>query len=360
MNQGKRNGSQIPKKAKSATAKKKRNNMRKKVNMEPSETYSNRTTTVVLSKCATDYGRALSNPFTGPLACVPIAPSVYSLKVRTWVKGEFRTSSTGASPTGVGFICVDPYCGVTYDIPCVIHSDAAYQGTTVAYGAAGTSSHYSNSAYAAGNFGDGATTAQYRIVASGLRIRYIGTELNRGGTIIAFRDPTGSSTIGQDITTLLAEVESKKFPVNRVWTTLCWRPSQINDYGFNKDPSTTDTNLLFGPICMIVESPDPSIGAAFEYEFSSVYEINGKNVRGQTLTTVDVNGQSAIASTSLHSEAMKAHQSSVSHSESFLDQVANELARASSFVHSTGKVASGIVELGSKVVTVAKTLGALA
>ena len=128
---------------------------------------------VVLSRCAADYAMCLSNPFTGPLACVPVSPTVMSLKLRAWTKGEFKSGTAG-----VGYINADPYSAVASDLACVRHSDAAYAGSTVALsGVAGTSAHFSNSPYINASFTNGAAGAQYRVVSAGLRIRYIGTEL---------------------------------------------------------------------------------------------------------------------------------------------------------------------------------------
>lgn len=316
---------------------------------------------VVLSECTRNYAASLANPFTGPLGCVPIAPTVMSLKIRTWVKGNFATSSTGASPTGFGFINADPYCAATYDTTSVVHSDASFQGTSIPnLATAGTSQHFSNSPYANISFAPTAAGIQYRIVSAGLRIRYTGTELQRGGTIAAFVDPTSNSTIGQDFSTVMAEVTSRKFPVNRSWTTILWRPVLIGDYAFQTDPASHFTNALFGPMCILVQSPSASLASEYEYEFACCYEMNGRFVRGQTSTPVDVNGQNAVASAALKAGGIMPHQSEAeSHSRSFLTNVASEVHKFSSYVTDSVTAVESIVGTGAQIFKAGRTISAL-
>jgi hypothetical protein len=300
--------------------------------------------TVIISDCTHNYARALSNPFTGPLACVPSSPSVLSYKLKAFSKGEF---STGTS--NFGFIIADPFTGIANDVAFVHHSTATYTLTSIApLFSAQTAFAQSNSPFLNAAFGSGANANQYRVVAAGLRIRYIGTELNRGGTIIGFSDPTHSTLINQTSASMLGEVTARKLPVTKEWAILLWRPALINDYSFTTQfPNANITASIFGPMGFIVESPVGS-QSAYEYEFIACYEVNGRNVRGQSMTKVDVVGQSAVASTSLGSSNFYAHATNDMNkgSSNFLDRVAHEIHTASSYVESVSNVASEVLGAG--------------
>jgi hypothetical protein len=302
---------------------------------------------VVISDCSRDYARALTNPFTGPLACVPISPTVLSRKLRVFAKGEFRTGTLG-----VGFIVADPYASAANTISSVNSSIATYTGLTIGnLGAVGTVGTSSNSDYADASFGNGASKAQYRVVSAGLRVRYIGTNLNMGGTIIAFVDPTSTTIVGRAAADLRAEITSRRLPVNREWSTILWRPVLISDYSFSTSlPSSGFIAGTWGNMGFLIESPDPSLSMLYEYEFSAVLEINGRDIRGQTVTKSDVVGQTAIASVSLTANSFIPHQmGSTTSSENFLDKVANEIHTANSYVASGGKVLSELA-MGGKLV----------
>jgi predicted enzyme related to lactoylglutathione lyase len=346
--------------------KKNMNNAPSKVSNKPKSTTARKATVkqpnsiksaVVISDCARDYARALTNPFTGPLACVPISPTVLSRKLRVFSKGEFRTGTSG-----VGFIVADPSSAIANDITTVNYSLANYAGTIIGgFFDVGVVLTRTNSDYINTAFGTGASKAQYRVVSAGLRVRYIGTNLNMGGTIIAFVDPTSSSIVGRSASDLRAEMTSRRLPVNREWSTILWRPVLINDYSFTTNaPSTAAGSGVWGPMGFLIESPDSTISMLYEYEFSVVLEVNGRDIRGQTVTKSDVVGQTAIASVSLTANSFIPHQMNATiSSENFLDRVANEIHTANSYVASGGKVLAELATGGKLIYDAGKLASAL-
>jgi len=309
---------------------------------------------VALSDCAVAYASALVNPFTGPLACVPISPTVLTYKFRAWSKGEFSTGSTAAFS---GFITADPYCAFVNDVACVHYSGANYNSASIGIlGAANTGLAYSNSPYSDAQVTPASAGINYRIVGAGLRIRYIGTELNRGGTIIALVDPTSSTTIGQTPANMLGEVTSKKFVVNKIWTTILWRPVLVTDYSLTSvAPSTHFNDNDFGPLSFYVEGADNTVALKYEYEFSCVFEANGRNVRGQTVTKTDTTAQTAIAAESVTSPFFVPHQASSDASTmKFLQSVANNFGKTTSHIVAGKEAVVSAVKLGKTIFEVGK------
>lgn len=249
-----------------------------------------------LSKCATDYARALVNPFTGPLACIPNFPALMSRKVRVWCKGVLDTGTNG-----VGFICADPNRGACSDVSCVNYTDASFAGTTILTpSTAGVNNGYSNSDYVLSQIAVNGIT--FRVVASGIRIRYVGTELDRGGYVVALSDTNHNSLYTRSITLLDAEINSKRFPVNREWITVVYRAvrDQDDDFGVvsTQTPAVTDLSFYQG---IMVNAPGATT-VSFEWEYYSIYEFQGSNARGQTPSHVDVVGYGAVSATTSFSQ----------------------------------------------------------
>lgn len=249
-----------------------------------------------LSKCATDYARALVNPFTGPLACIPNFPALMSRKVRVWSKGVLETGTNG-----VGFICADPNRGAVSDVSCVNFTDASFAGTTIVTPAtAGVNNGYSNSDYVNSQIAVNGIT--FRVVASGIRIRYVGTELDRGGYVVALSDTNHNSLYNRSISALDAEINSKRFPVNREWITVVYRAVRDADDDFGtiaaQTPATTDLSFYQG---IMVQAPGATT-VTFEWEYYTIYEFQGSNARGQTPSHVDVVGYGAVSATTSFSQ----------------------------------------------------------
>jgi hypothetical protein len=328
--------------SKPAKAMNSNNNKSNKVLVKSNNTKSR----VVLSQCAVDYARCTANPFTGPLGCVPSSPSAMSRSVRTFIKGEFRTGTT----TGIGYISMDPDNMIANDAAAVFYTRAGSTSTTISTFplAAGDQLAFSNSEYSLVSFTNNPVGGTYRIVAAALRIRYIGTELNRGGTIIAFVDPTNTPTVGRDASSLLAEECSRKFPVTKSWITIHWRAILSTDYLFE----TAGPYNASCPLAFYVEAPG-GVESVFEYEAACVFEVNGQNVRGMKNTHVD---PIAFSGTQQITQVEPSMQPStvdvVAKERTIVERLAHYIKEGSSHVEQVEEIISkgkGIVEAGIRI-----------
>lgn len=261
---------------------------------------------IKLSPCAKDYLACLANPSSGPLACIPDYPALFSRRMRTWVKGTFSTSSTAGPGLGLGFIVFDPLRSLANDTTgCVVTSTTATATNTIVIDAATAQTFNSNSDQVLANYGPGIGFAQGRVVAAALRIRYIGTELNRGGQAVGLMQPNHQSFQNTTLGGLDSFEQSRRFKVGEKWMTVLYRPVDNNDLQYVADP-TQGTAALPGSIdafYMGFAVRDPGGTAnpmAFEFEAYSVLEIQGNNIRGQTPSAFDPVGFGVVHGATQH------------------------------------------------------------
>lgn len=282
---------------------------------------------VQLSPCARDYARSIVNPFTTPPTCIPSSPAIYSLKAKVFSRGVFSTSTTN----GFGWIAVEPFAAPSNQPKYVAYTDGSYTLNTISTAGATVGVAYatSNSNFNTAAFGTTTATATFRIVSCGLRIRYAGTELNRGGSAIAFVDPTHSDNTGRGYADVLAELGAVRLPIDRQWKTIVYRPVLTKEYEYGH--TLTDVrNSIF--MLFIVQAPtlDSSV---YEYEAYTNFEVNGVNVRGMTPTHIDPVGIAGVQTASVSSTSMLARTGDdVVHEKRFLNEVASYLSRATTTV----------------------------
>jgi hypothetical protein len=154
-----------------------------------------------------------------------------------------------------------------------------------------------------------------RLVSFEARIRYMGTELNRGGEIIGLQQPTHEPVTGMTTSTMLGHTSAVRFNVtqNRGWFKLGYRPCDVEDaYYLNTlvAPSTqynaqyTSAGVSGGGSPPVVyEDMQPFMGAyitnptasqPYEFEVWAVVEYTGLNVVGKTINTPDVQGYHCV------------------------------------------------------------------
>lgn len=296
-----------------------------------------------LSKCAADYARCLANPFSGPLACVPSFPATSSLKSRVWIKGVF---STGTS--GIGFIAADPSSMCVYNPPAnaaTFFTLPGFAGTDMNFGSANVGFASSNAVNAAGNVSPSGVV--YRVVSCGLRIRYIGTELNRGGIILGLHDLNHNSLYERDFASIDGEINSVRFRVDREWKTVLYKPVIDTDDNFASafptfTPSGNDNSFYMG---FIVSSPTATIPESYEYEIYGVYEFQGRIIRGQTPSHFDPVGYAAAHSVSQSPTQMIPFSGPAEvHEQSFLQKTVGYLEDGISVAGRIGKAVWDVID----------------
>jgi len=259
-----------------------------------------------LSKCATDYAQSLGNPFNGPAdACVPDYPALMTGRFRVWSKGTF-TTAVSVGPAS-GWIAFDPLNAMASDNPCVFYNDpVSTTGDTILTPTITPGSNvpqYSNSPYVLGAFGQAGLQA--RVVSAGIRIRYIGTELNRGGEIVGLHHPSHSQLSGFTVPLMNTYKESARLPPIREWSTLLYRPVDTGDLNFAIQLAPAAMQFFMG---FIVPSGIPG-ASPYEYEVFSNLEMQGAQVQNKLPSHVDSVGHGAVnAITSMATAIHAPHQ----------------------------------------------------
>lgn len=233
-----------------------------------------------LSDCAVKYAKAIHAPWNEIDACVPIMPCFPSQKVSAWVKGTF---STGTASTG--FVLVVPEVLAASDVYGVSYTGSTYAGSTLVQTGTGVVQKYSNSPFLDANFSAGDVIG--RVVACGVRVRYAGTELERGGIILSICHPDHSSLDTSSSSDLEAFSTVHAEPVNRKWHECVWYPIDATEVAYK--------DLTTGSACMGIMVTAPSTDPLlFEFEVYLRFEAIGSATRGHTSMAGDVVGGSAV------------------------------------------------------------------
>ncbi len=286
--------------------------------------------------------RALSNPESAPLAGVPVAPVQRARSLRVFAKGTLKTGDTSTSSTG--FVAMNPEGGVSNDSATasggfVRASDlGTFAGSTIGLAGTGVSGFNSNSDYTSAQVGTGNTQFEYRVVAAKLRVRYTGTELNRGGEIVGLLDPNHFSLQGRSQASLLTDIDAVKLPVVQKWATLRWKPfssQSRNDAVYNSalptyTPAATDTSFYMG---IMLTAPSVATQLTFEWEAYAVYQAYGPLIRGVECVPADILGYNAVSSALLTSGMHKlTHDPDAQVTKNLLAHTARHIADHSSFI----------------------------
>jgi len=257
-----------------------------------------------LGMCTSKFAASLADPFEGPPdACMPVTPSVQSRKVRMWTKG---TMTTGTAASNFGFVFLGPCPYGNGTVPgganmsaSVAYSIGTYAGTTFQYntGTTGVTQLANNSDV------NVAAGIQARLVSAGLRIRYKGTELNRGGRIVALEEPDHAGLAGQSLSQLLAYQNGHEFPVTENWVSISTSgPVTPGEYDFlplNSNNTVTGTTSGTG----VSAQPNMYLGFAveaaaagqnFDFEAYENWEFIGSAIRGKSYNEADDGGVSAV------------------------------------------------------------------
>jgi hypothetical protein len=187
---------------------------------------------------------------------------------------------------GVGFVCGRRvFSNDVY--PLVYHSTGAYAGTTFTNTGTGCQLAYSNSPFAAATIGTNALSLQVRSVGFGLRIRYTGTELDRGGTIIGLTEPDHNSILTLGESNVLAYNSSFRSPVDRKWKTVYHIPIDDGETRYV-------TTAYSGDVCygFLVIS---TAGNSFDFEAYHIFEAIGTPAPSKSPSYVSPWTDSALA-----------------------------------------------------------------
>jgi hypothetical protein len=282
---------------------------------------------VKLPDCTTSYLRALSDPFRlSELACIPDSHVVPSKKGKFILRG---TGSTGDNT--FGYAIMNPFhvandlmesieAGQNLGFGCLavtngsanVGNISTFAGLTTSNGV--TAYPLLKSPYALAAFDqspngtNNATTvgAQARVVGAGLRLRFTGTNLNKGGTAILVRREDGESIYGFSYDQLASRDNTIAKPLGDGWHEITYLPVQPHDYDYcrngalgaepiNGDPlsvhatAIVDTRHATG---ILVRSAAPS--QPFDWEYVVHVEFLGKLIDSVTKSHSDITGMSHV------------------------------------------------------------------
>jgi hypothetical protein len=257
---------------------------------------------VQLSQCAKNYLKALVDPFDNlNNACVPVSPCHPSRKITTFSKGAMYTGTAK-----FGFVLVRPTAGVANDSVFATHSLATYPGTVFDDTASATiQALYSNSDYAAAAFGSTANTAEYRLVGCGVRVRWRGTELDRGGVASPLATPDGDSIDGASFAFVTGYGQPTPAIRDGEWISATWKPNKLMPAAAWQNSTTA------AAFCLGIGIESAVAGAAFEFEIYGHYEVIGRNIRGKTAMYSDIVGTEAVLNFVSNENGHKSFQQSL-------------------------------------------------
>lgn len=285
-----------------------------------------------MSECSKHYMHALCDPWgVKETPCVPDAITLPSYKVSFFHRGTFAVGVNGS-----GFITVDPYDGVAGNAAMGTKTDAGYTGVGYYPALPYVSNFSSNSPYAVSDFALGGISRR-RVVAAGVKVRYIGPELTRGGRIIEYRHPNNYNAPTGSVDMLLGNRETEPVPVDRAWHYAMWKPAVPEDLAYTTAPQAT---LGFCLLVCVVGAPP---GDNFEYDVIVHYEIVGSNVPNLTVSHNDPLGMAVL------SQGLAAHQPDTTPQQNFRDvakSVSEVAATTLSFVGPLLGIPSQAVEAG--------------
>lgn len=163
----------------------------------------------------------IAEPFSAQAvgACVPTFPARLSQKTSVKTVGQFHTGSS------IGFLAVSPT--VCSNQPFVYYTDGDHTGDTVniqpyslapgTHYAVQPGAQFPSADYIDGTINDPSTITS-RLVSVGIRVRYTGTELNKGGLCYCLVSPDHGNLNFSTIASLNGYKECIKVPVSRKWT----------------------------------------------------------------------------------------------------------------------------------------------
>jgi len=247
-----------------------------------------------LSNCARNYLHALTNPFVqingSDLPCIPDHIVLPSNKVQVTARGTFTVGTSG-----FGFVAADPYVG--------INNAGEFAGTTSSFPVLYTGATYtfpyvdidvSGDAPAVGVFGANTNspfnaagpllTSQMRVVGCGLRVRYSGTELYRGGTLALYRSQDNASPpTNPSLANLLQTPLSAMVPVTRGWHSVCYAPASLDDVSYRNFNSAYNANATgISHYSLIIAVQGPAVHTTqqtFDFEYVAYYEQIGASLQ---------------------------------------------------------------------------------
>lgn len=231
----------------------------------------NRRPQVQLSSCVKTYLGAIADPWSHEAigACIPSDPSFPSQKLYVFFRGTLTTGTNN-----VGWIWIAPFKLVENDAACIWYTDnttgGAYTGTTLVNAitngvnlAARTNSPYTSAQI-------NGTNVSARLVSCGIRVAYAGTNLNQGGRIIGFEEPTHQPLNGATYAQLRAYRDVTEFEINDHWHGVTYTPIAASETAYSTAAGASGVGF------MAVMLNSAAASQPFSFEVVASFECVGR------------------------------------------------------------------------------------
>lgn len=226
-----------------------------------------------IDQCVRDFLRALVAPWSNPPACFPGSLiALPSRKVVCFARGTLPTAADKKIYLGVRGCMVN-------DQSSLVHNAASDGSTAIPdFGAPGMVEVNVNSPFTSSEVtGSG---VDVRLTSLGIRVRYIGSELERGGRIIMLEHPNHDSVGGKTETGLTAFRGCASVPITRDWVSLTWSPKTAKEYNYLVGTYLSSAAPI---MAMIIDLPACAAGASnIEFELFMHCEATGRLVPTRT------------------------------------------------------------------------------
>jgi hypothetical protein len=263
-----------------------------------------------MAVCTRQYLASLIDPFdTNVLPCMPDFSTIQSRKARVFARGSFNTCTAGAK-SGFGFICLNPFrfanntpstalSGLRFSSPAYLFDTINNDGGVANISVLASNADYSNSF---------TNTVSYRLISAGIRARFSGTNLNRGGRMFGLEDPMHNNLHGLNSGTMQSHdgCRSVSFPEND-WFNVVYSPkypleSAYIDIASEPNFQTMAQTPIAGagqtsaaiPFCLGIIVETAAATQLITFEAYGNYEYIGDGVRGKTPSESDPLGHASV------------------------------------------------------------------
>jgi hypothetical protein len=144
-----------------------------------------------------------------------------------------------------------------------------------------------------------------RPVGMGLRVRYIGTQLNMRGRLATIQTPDHENVSSMYSAVYNNFDQTKLFPVGKNWVMQTWSPVDSDEVDLVQptvvsatagDPPPNEQQVNYPIGAIFTYGPIAGERFAFEFEVVAIHEICGRSARGATKSITDPVGFEAILS----------------------------------------------------------------
>jgi len=289
-------------------------------------------TVPMLSKCSVHYLRALTDPFDifSELPCIPDLICLPSYKFSTRVRGTMVIGTTGT-----GWIAMAPNTPTNDSVnPNIAFTNGSFALNNFVIPSTGVTTAQNDSPFSGSQVGN----KEFRLVGGGVRARYQGSEFQRGGNVILYRNPTNTAiSNGTTDFVLLQDRTATSGVATRKWECVTYRPDSPDQLGYRQVSTNAYTMIIF------ITGAQP--GQTWTFEAYSYWEAIGAQLQNATASHGDPVGMAAVQ-TALSSEPISTDPPKTQFNRA-LGKATNALVDSTSgwrtFANSVGKGLAGTV-----------------